>query len=227
MTQVDQSKSDMMSAQEVGVFTVKSDEQRTEFIDPGKRTFVGKAPFVDLGVEQAFAPAFRSFAVPLVLGDVRDRAVIETYLACLERIERAIGVEERACDSQSQPLHAFEGRLEMDLQVERVVVIARHDPRGSDYVTVRIHDGQDVTGLGALASLISDALAAFLGNRMTAIQVQLAQIKVGLDRLNTRLPHPFQTAVATPLLKVVVDCLPTDFFFVASVGSGAVGTCFH
>lgn len=34
-----------------------------------------------------------------------------------------------------------------------------------------------------------------------------------MDRLDTMLPDPLQTAVSTPFLPVIVDGLPTDFFF--------------
>jgi len=211
----------------MGVFPVKADEHGTKLIDPGETAFIGKAPLVDLRVEPAFAPALGRLAIAFVLGDVGDHPVIEADLAGLAGIEGAVGIEERARDVQSQALHAFEGGLEMRLEVEGIVVMARHHPRRSEDVPIGIHDGQNIARLGPFAALVSHALAAFLGNRMTPIQVQLTQVKVVLYRLDARLPDFFQAPVGAPFAKVVVHRLPTDFFFVASCGSGAVGNLFH
>jgi hypothetical protein len=227
MTQVNHSERDMVSAQEVGVFPVKADEQGTKLIDPGETAFIGKTAFVDLGIEQAFAPALGSLTIAFVFSDVGNDAVIKTDLARITGIEGTVGVEKRTRDIQAQTLQAFEGRLEVRLEVEGVIMIARHHARRSKNVPVGIHDGQNVARLGPFAPLIRHALAAFLGNRMTAIQVQLTQVKVVLHRLNARLPDFFQAPVDAPFAKVVVHCLPTDFFLVASCGSGSVGNLFH
>lgn len=216
-----------MSTQEACVLSVKPDEQRTKLIDPGETAFVGKAPLVDFSVEQAFASALRSLAITFVLGNVGDYPIIETDLASIARVEGAVGVEERALDVQAQAFHAFERGLEMALEVESVVMIASHHARRSEKVPVGIHNRQNVTRLGAFATLIRHAFAAFLGHRMAAIQVQLAQVQVVLHGLNTCLPDFFQAPVSTPLAEVIVHRLPADFFFVASCGSGAVGNSFH
>lgn len=227
MTQINHSKRDMMSTQAVGILPVKSDKQCAKLIDPSETAFVGKAPFVHLGIEQAFASAFGHLAIAFVLSDVRDDPIIETDFPRFARVEGAVGVEERALNVQAQTFHAFERGLEMGLEVESVVMIACHHPRRREDVPVGIHDRQNVTRLGAFASLISHALAAFLGNRMTAIQIQLTQVKIILHGLNARLPNLFQAPVGTPFAEVVVHRLPTDFFFVASFGSGSVGNWFH
>src|SRR5690606_29184599 len=121
----------------------KADEQGTKLIDPGKAAFGGKAMLVNRSVEQTFAPTFGGFAVALVLGDVGNDAVIETDLARIAGIEGTVGVEKRPRDIQAQTLQAFEGRLEVRLEVEGVVMIARHHARRSKNVPVGIHDGQN------------------------------------------------------------------------------------
>jgi hypothetical protein len=209
------------------ILAVKSDEQGTECIDPGQSVFAGKASPVDLSVEEAFAPAFRRFAVTLVLSNVGNDPMIETDLARLTGIKGTVGVEECAGEGQPQALHALESGLELGLEVEGIVVITCNNARRSDNVIIRRQDRQDVTGLGAFAPLIRHALASFLGQGMTAIQVQLAPIKLALHGLNTRLPHFFQAPVGTPFAKMVVHRLPTDLFFVASSGSGAIGNWSH
>ena len=227
MTQVDHGECDVMSTQEVGVFPVKTDQQGTKLIDPGKTAFVREALPVDFGIEQAFASAFRRFTITPVLSNIRDDTVIETDLPCRAGVESAIGVEERTGNRQSQALDAFERGLQVSFQIERIVVIPRHDARRCHDVSVPITDGQDIARFGTLASLVGHALAAFLGNRMRAIQVQRAQVKVALDRLNARLPDLFQAPVGAPFAIVIVHRLPADFFFVASFGSAAVGNCAH
>lgn len=87
-----------MSAQEVGIFPVKPDEQGSELINPGKTMLVGKATFINIGIEQAFATSLRSLAVARVLRAVRDDTVIEADLPCGTGIKGAIGVEERPGD---------------------------------------------------------------------------------------------------------------------------------
>jgi len=65
MTQVNHSERDMVNTQEIGVFPVKADEQGTKPIDPGETAFIGKPSFVDLRVEQAFAPSPGSDRYPV------------------------------------------------------------------------------------------------------------------------------------------------------------------
>jgi len=220
MAQVDHSECDMVSTQEVGVLTVKADEQSSELIDPGKAVFGSKAMLVNRSVEQTFAPTFGGFAVALVLGDVGDQAMVEADLAGFTGVEGTVSVEKRPGDGQSQALHALESSLEMGLQVEGVMVVARNDACRSQDVAVGIHEGQDVAGLGALATLIGHTLTTLLGQGMAAIQVQLAHVKVGPYRLNAGLPDPLQTPVGAPFAKVVVHRLPTDFFFSGRSGPG-------
>lgn len=227
MTQVNHGEGDMMRPQEVNIFPVKPDEQRTEFIDPGEATFVGKATSVNVRVEQAVASTLGRLAIALVLGNVRDNIVIEADLSCRAGIKGTIGVEVRAGDRQPQALQSLERGLKMGFQVERIVVIARNDACRCHDVSVCIGDGQDVARFRTLASLVGHTLTAFLGNGVTAIQIQVAHVKVVLHRLNAGLPDFFQAPVGIPLAEVIVHRLPTDFFFVASFASGAIGNWSH
>lgn len=69
-------------------------------------------------------------------------------------------------------LHLAEGDLQMAFQIESIVVIAGDNARRGDDKAVFVHDRYDVAGLGFLASLISDRLAAFLRQTMRPVQVQ-------------------------------------------------------
>jgi hypothetical protein len=58
---------------------------------------------------------------------------------------------------------------------------------------------------------------------MTAIEVEVRQVQVVFDHLNTVLPDPLQAPISAPLAKVVVHRLPTDFLFVGSARSWSIG----
>jgi hypothetical protein len=75
--------------------------------------------------------------------------------------------------------------------------------------------------------LVSDTVTAFLCQPMAAIEIQLRQIEVILDRLDTLLPDPLQTAIGAPFLKVIVDRVPAKLFFSGSFREGASGNCVH
>ena len=115
----------------------------------------------------------------------------------------------------------------MRLEVEGVVVVARDDAGGGQDVAVGIRDRQDVGGFGFLASLVGHRLAALLGNRVTAIQIQLREVNIVVDDLNTVFPNLLQALIGAPLLEVVVDRLPTDLLFVGSPGLGSMGKRAH
>lgn len=153
--------------------------------------------------------------------------MIETDFARLERIKSAIGVEKSSRKGQSQALHRAKGVLEMRLEVESVMMVACDDPARSDDVALSIRDRQNIRRFRPFSVLVSDTLAAFLRQRMAAVEIQLRQIEVILDRLDTLLPDPLQTAIGAPFLKVIIDRLPAKFFFSGSFREGASGNCVH
>lgn len=115
----------------------------------------------------------------------------------------------------------------MQLEIEGVIMAAHSDAGGCQDVTVGLSDWQDIRGFGFLAPLISHRLIVFLGNRVTAIQIQLRQVNIVVDNLNTGLPNLLQAPVSTPLLEVVAERLPTDLFLVGSSGLGSIGNRAH
>ena len=60
----------------------------------------------------------------------------------------------------------------MAFEIIGIVVITGDNVRRGNDKAVLVHDGQNVAGLGFLAPLIGDRLAAFLRQTMGAIQVQ-------------------------------------------------------
>ena len=70
MTQVNESKSEMMSTEKVGVLTVIANKQRSELIDPGKTALTAETLLVDGGIEETFPSAFGGFPVAFILTNV-------------------------------------------------------------------------------------------------------------------------------------------------------------
>ena len=67
--------------------------------------------FVNVGIEEAFATAFRFLAIALVFSDVGNEAIIEADFTSGTRVKRTVGVEIGTSDIQSEPLHGFAGVL--------------------------------------------------------------------------------------------------------------------
>ena len=227
MAQVNERKSKMMSAKKVGVLAVITNEQCSEFVNPSKTALTAETLLVNQGIEQAFAPTFRLFSVPLVLANVGDDTVIETDFPCFQRIKSTVSVEECSGNRQTEALHGMKGVLKVRLEVESIMMVARDDPRRSHHVAQSIRDRQNIRGFRSFAMLISDTLAPFLRQSMAAIEIQMRQIEVVMYRLDTLLPDPLQTAIRTPFLEVIVDCLPANLFFSESARAGAIGNSVH
>jgi hypothetical protein len=83
MSKVNECKGNIMSAQEVSIFSLKADQQLLELVTPGEAALGHKAPFVGNSVKEAFAPALSGFATAWVFLDVRDQAVIKAGFARL------------------------------------------------------------------------------------------------------------------------------------------------
>src|SRR5687768_8150822 len=106
-------------------------------------------------------------------------------------------------------------------------MMTSHNAGRSQDIALGIGDGQNVAGFGTFSRLVTHALPTLLGDSVTAIQVQPRQVQVGLNARNAVLPHPREAPISTPLPKVVIHRLPTDFFFVGSLGSAATGSSAH
>lgn len=227
MTKIDERKSEMMSGEKISILALKTDQQRPKLVDPGETAFTREALFVDGGIEPAFAASFGCFAIADVLHEVGNDTMVEADFAGLAGIKGAVGIEERARNRQPAPFHGFEGGLQVGFEVKSIMMVASDDPSRGDDKAVGIGDRQNVGGLSPLAPLVGDTLAAFLRQRVAAVQVKLRQVEIGADGLDALPPDPFETAIAAPFAKVVVDRLPTDLFFSSSWRAAAIGNCAH
>lgn len=164
-------------------------------------------------VENTFAASFVLFAIAFVLWNVGLQAMVKTGFASFLGIESAVGIEVGSSDGQALLLEPAKSGLQVWLEIVSIVVITRHEAGGSDDEAICICNRQDIGCFGLFAPLIGDRFAAFLGNNMRTVQVELGQVQQMLNGSNTPLPDPLQTAIPTPLAEVVIHRLPTDFFF--------------
>lgn len=192
-----------------------------------KGTFTGKAFFVDEFVKKSLAPKLNTLLIAFVGIHIGNQAMIEANFTRLTRIKGAIRIEKSASDINTQVFDAFEGCLQVAFQIKGIVVVTCNDTCAGKDEAMGIADRQDVTGFGAFAMLINDTLTAFFGKGMRAIKVQVGAVEVSLDTSQTVMPNLLKTACRVPFLPMIVDCLPTDFFFSGWVRSGAIGNCDH
>ena len=111
MAQVDHRESDVVATHEVHILAVKTDEQSSEFVDPGKGTLTGKTMFVDVGIEKTLTTAFGMLAAAPVFGNVRNDTMIEAHLASRFGVKGAVGIEESPLKVETEAFHRLEGGL--------------------------------------------------------------------------------------------------------------------
>lgn len=92
-------------------------------------------------------------------------------------------------------------------------MVARDHARRRQNEAIRIGDGENIAGLGFLASLIGNRLAAFFGGCMTAVEIEVMGVDLVTDAQNAVLKHPLQAAILTPFTIVMVNRMITEFFF--------------
>lgn len=67
--------------------------QRSEFVNPGKRTFTGKTTFVNIFVEEPSSATFGDLAVSPILINVWDQTMIEACFSGSFGVKSLISVE--------------------------------------------------------------------------------------------------------------------------------------
>ena len=111
MAQVDHRESDVVTTHEVHILAIKTYEQSSEFVDPGKGTLAGKTMFVGIGIEKALATSFGMLAVAPVFGNVGNDTMIEADFASRFGIKSTIGIEVSTLKIEAQAFHELEGSL--------------------------------------------------------------------------------------------------------------------
>lgn len=227
MAQVNERKNEMVGCQKVGILAIKTNEQCSKLVHPGKTAFTCETLLVNSGIEEPFSSPFGIFTVAFVLADVGNEMVIETDFASIKRIKGAVGVEKGTVNGQSQAFDGFESLLKVGFEVKGVMMVAGHDPRRSNHIALSVGNRQNIRGLGSFPALIRHAFAPFFRQRVTTVEIQLRQIELGSDGLDAVLPNPFQTAIRAPFAEVIIDRLPANLFFSGSSRVPAMGNCLH
>jgi len=93
MTQIEQDENEMVSGKKEGIQTVKTHQERSKLVHPGKRTFRNETAFVNVEVEEAFASTFGTLAVTRIFSNIGNKLMVETSRPCRAGVKGTIGIE--------------------------------------------------------------------------------------------------------------------------------------
>ena len=92
--EVDQCERNQVESKPIHILTLKSNQQRPEFVNPSKGSFNDEALLVHLAIEMALASTLDCFPIASVFWNVGSHPSIPQHLPCFACIKAAIGVEE-------------------------------------------------------------------------------------------------------------------------------------
>src|SRR3981189_1990103 len=162
---------------------------------------------MDGGIEQTLPPALRSLPVARVFLDVRDETRVEDGFAVVPGVKSAVEIEMRAVNVQiRQSGHALQGVQSLWQEYGIGLIYRRHRKR-SQHEAVIVHDRDDLLTPLMFVAGIADAIAALFGNRVGAIAMQDAEIKLVML---CQMPHAcderlLERAVVSPFREHLVD----------------------
>ena len=151
----------MMEATAMSCFSLKSDQQRLECVNPSEGSLTHEAALGHNCVEVSFAPTLDRLSVTLVLRDVGLDPSIPQHLPCSSRVKAAICIEDGTFVVQSTSLHVSKDILDLLNKLISIIMIASNDACRRKNVAVPISYRQDIARLGLLAALIGDFFAPF------------------------------------------------------------------
>src|SRR5664279_3982602 len=133
---------------------------------------------MDGGIEQTLPPAPWGLPVARVFLDVRDETCVEDGFAVTPGIKPAIEIEMRAVKVQiRQSRHPLQS-VQSLWKEYGIGLIHRCHRKRSQHEAVIVHDRDDLLTPLMFVAGIADAIAALLGNRVGAIAMQDAEIKL-------------------------------------------------
>ena len=142
-------------------FAFKSYQQCLKLVNPGKGSLTDKAVFIYVMVIVPLSSTFDHFSIALVFRNIGDDATIPQQFPRCTRIKATIRIKHRAFIFQPATFHVIERVLQFLNEFITIIMLTSDDPRRGDNCTVLVGYWQDITGLGFLAALISDAFAPF------------------------------------------------------------------
>lgn len=153
-------------------------------VNQGKGTFTHNVLFVDGGIEITLSPAYRGATIALVFIHIGNDLMIEADFSSLAGIKGTVGVKDSSGKGRPSPFHGLEGRAQMVIEIERVVVMISDDACGRHHITVGVGDGQTVGGFGVFTAPVTHTFSPFLSDCVIAIQVHSRQVQFLMNALH-------------------------------------------
>jgi hypothetical protein len=151
----------MMKSKAMSCFSLKSDQQGLEFVNPGEGSLTHEPALVHTRIEIALPSTLDLLSVALVLRNVGLDPAIPQYLPRSSCVEAAICVEDGTFVVQSTSLHVSEDVLELLHKLITIIMMTRDNSCGRSDVAIPVCYWQDIAGLGLLSPLIGDFFAPF------------------------------------------------------------------
>ncbi len=151
----------MMESKAVSCFSLKSDQQGLELVNPRERSLTDEAALVHTRIKVSLPSTFDLLSVAFVLRNVRLDPPIPQHLPCSSSIEAAIRIEDSTFVLQSTSLHISKDILELLHKLITIVMMTRDNSCGRSDVAIPVCYWQDIAGLCLLSSLIGNFFAPF------------------------------------------------------------------
>ena len=79
MSQINQSKSDVMSAQEIVIFAVIAKSQSSKFVNPSETALTAKTTLIDCRIKEAFTPTLHPFLIAFVRTELNEGMFLQNH----------------------------------------------------------------------------------------------------------------------------------------------------
>ncbi len=91
----------------IDIFTLKSNQERPELINPGKCAINNTVVLVDISIKVPFSAAFDGRAIAFILINIWNDAMIPKHVARRTRIKAATSIEQGMLIVQSKAAHVL------------------------------------------------------------------------------------------------------------------------
>ncbi len=150
-----------MESEPIHILTLKSNQQRPEFVNPSKGPFNDEPLLVHLTIELPLPSTFDCFSVAFVLWNGGTHASIPQHLPCFSCVKTAIRVEQGRLILQTIALQISKDLGDGCSQVLAVIMTTTNDLTCSHNVAIPVNHWNDVAGLRFLSPLILDTFSPF------------------------------------------------------------------
>ncbi len=151
-----------MEAEPIDVFALKANQERPEFVNPGKGAFNYEAVLIDIPIKVPFSAAFAGLAIAFIFINIGNNTIIPEHFANYTGIKATVSIEHSTLIAETIALHVLKELFEGSFHIIDIVMITSHNIGRCDNVSIGIDQREDVTRLGLFSSLVCDAFAPFL-----------------------------------------------------------------